>query len=307
MPYSHLGAPALGFDLVRLDAGERVATVLRSGLAVGASDLDGLAAAHPGAAARESWTASWQRLDPAHGRALRDVLPLAGEAISGAAEGDTRLLRRLELSLVGDSPALERFVRREVLDWTWVTSGSTAVQDPAATPAADVLSDAAVSAYLQEHLATDVRRAMAAPLLRSGLTLTSSPGGTGVPLVDERLEVLAGADDSARQRWRVTVDRLRLTTGEWAPAMHQAAWALVTSERLRLATDVQLAGVQAFRRGGFSPQDAAYGVWNAVAGSLQAGVVADLLPAAVEQVLTRPWRSVYEEDAAPPTSGEEAL
>ena len=44
---------------------------------------------------------------------------------------------------------------------------------------------------------------------------------------------------------------------------------------------------------GFTPRDAAYGVWNAIVGVLQARVVGDLLPSAEAYVLLRPWRAVH--------------
>jgi hypothetical protein len=116
---------------------------------------------------------------------------------------------------------------------------------------------------------------------------------TGVPDVDEVLTVLSGADDAVRRRWRDVVDDLRSHTAAWAPAMHQATWALSLTDRLRLACDAQLAGVIAFRRAGFEARDAAYGVWNAVSGVLQASAVGDVLPAADADVLLRPWRAVH--------------
>lgn len=70
------------------------------------------------------------------------------------------------------------------------------------------------------------------------------------------------------------------------------------SDRLRTATDVQLAGVIAFHRSGFTARDAAYGVWNAVSGVLQAAVAEDLLPGSAAEVLLRPWRLVTEEGQA---------
>ncbi|MBJ7358814.1 hypothetical protein [Nocardioides sp.] len=298
MPYTHVAAPALGFDLARLVGGERTATVLRGALAATPSDLARLAGLHPGAEARDRWRQAWAVRHAAAPQLLVEVLPLAGAALAGAARGETTLLRRLERSLLGDATALDRLVRHELLDWTWVHSGSTAVQDPTATAAADVLVDAAVSSYLQATLPADLRRAMATALVRSRVSLPTEPGGTGVPGADQRLAGLAGADESARRAWRRVVDELRATTAQWAPAMHQATQAVATSDRLRTATDVQLAGVIAFHRSGFTARDAAYGVWNAVSGVLQAAVAEDLLPGSAAEVLLRPWRLVTEEGQA---------
>ena len=168
-----------------------------------------------------------------------------------------------------------------------------AVQDPVASDAADVLSDAAACGYLRGRLADDVRRAMAAPYVLAGLPARDETMPTSLVEVDLRLEVLAAADEEVRRAWREVVDRLRAHTARWAPAMHQATWALSLAGRLRLACDAHLAGVIAFHRAGFTARDAAYGVWNALAGVLGAGAVGDLLPAADAEVLLRPWREVY--------------
>lgn len=304
MPYSVVGAPALGFDLTRLDGGRQAASVLRSALAAGAEDLERLAAAHPGAAVRAGWRRATDRAQ-AGLTAMHDVLALTGAAFEEATAGETALLRRLETSLLGDAHALDRFVRGDLLDWTWLRSGSMAVQDPVAADATDVLVDAALAAYLRDRLPDQVRRAMAAPFLRAGLPRGDDETAlTGVVAVDQRLEVLSGADHDARRAWRTVVDELRAHTAQWAPAMHQATWALSMAERLRLACDVQLAGVIAFERAGFGARDAAYGVWNALSGVLQAAAIGDLLPDSEARVLLRPWHEVYGDRTA---FGESAL
>ncbi len=75
--------------------------------------------------------------------------------------------------------------------------------------------------------------------------------------------------------------------------MHEATGALGVVDRLHLAADAQLAAAEAFLAAGFTTQDAAYGVWNAVSGSVQAVVSGDLLPAASAHVLLRCWRRVH--------------
>ncbi len=286
MAYSVVGAPALGFDLTRLAGGSHVAEVLRVAIAAGPVDLERLAVAHPGAGAREQWRRACVEPAAAAG-AMRDALPLAGPALDQAVRGETRLLRRLETSLLGDAHALDRLVRRELLDWTWLDGSEVAVQDPVGSLAADVLIDAATSAYLRDALSDDLRRAMAAPYLRAGLPRRDDDDGAlsvGVPDVDARLARIGGADAAARAAWRRVVDDLRPHTAEWAPAMHQATWALSLAERLRSACDAQLAAVVAFARGGFTAQDTAYGVWNAWSGVVQATAVSDLLPAGDQTV-----------------------
>lgn len=295
MPYTHVAAPALGFDLARLAGGERTAVVLRGVLAATPSDLSRLASLHPGGEARERWRQVWAAGAAATAATLSDVLQLRA-APEGTGRDEGTLLRRLERSLLGDVSALDRFVRHELLDWTWVHSGSTAVQDPSATAAADVLLDAAVSCYLQPQLPADLRRSMAAALIRSGVDLPSEPDGTGVPEAELKLARIAGADETERREWRRAVDDLRPTTAQWAPAMHEATRVLALTDLLRTTTDVQLAGVVAFHRSGLTARDAAYGVWNAVSGVLQATTAGDLLPAPVVEVLLRPWHLVTKED-----------
>lgn len=290
--YSLVGSSTVGFDLTRSPGGERVAVVLRAGLVVGPAELDRLAAAHPGDHLREEWRrtrvpdateAPWQ---------VGTALTLAGAALDGAAEGDTTLLRRLETSRIGDADAVDRLVRRDLLDWTWIGAGGLLSQDPVASLAADVLSDAAVAAFLGAELPADVRRAMSAPLLQSGLALPTDPGTTAVPDADPVLRELLSADEAVRRAWRTTVDRHRARTAEWAPAMHDATWALSLADRLRSGADAQLAAAVAFRQAGFTVQDAAYGVWNALSGVVQAVAAADLLASETADVLLRPWREV---------------
>jgi hypothetical protein len=297
MAYSVIGGPALGFDLARLPGGHQVAEVLRAALAAGPDELERLADCHPGAGDREEWRRACA--EPAAGTpAMNDALPLAGDALAEAAAGETALLRRLETSLLGDARALDRLLRRDLLDWTWLHSGSVAVQDPVASLAADVLADAAASAYLRDDLPDELRRAMAGPFVRAGLARGSAAAddeiSLGLPDVDTRLDTFAGADAEVRETWRRVVDELRVHTAQWAPAMHQATWALSLADRLRVACDAQLAAVIGFHRAGFGARDASYGVWNAWSGVIQASTVSDLLSAEDAAVLLRPWRAVYD-------------
>lgn len=290
--YSLVGSSTVGFDLTRSPGGERVAVVLRTALAAGPAELDRLAEAHPGDAVRVEWRrarvpdvdeAPWQ---------VGTALGLAGAALDGAAGGDTTLLRRLETSRIGDADAVDRLVRRDLLDWTWIGAGGLLSQDPVASLAADVLSDAAVAAFLDAELPDDVRRAMTRPFLQAGLALPDDAGACAVPAVEPVLRDLLSADESTRRAWRTTVDRHRARTAEWAPAMHDATWALSIAERLRSGADAQLAAAVAFRQAGFTVQDAAYGVWNALSGVMQALAAEDLLPTETADVLLRPWREV---------------
>ncbi|WP_435746879.1 hypothetical protein [Nocardioides sp. SYSU DS0663] len=290
MAYSFVGMSALGFDLARLPGGARTGAVLRTALACSGEDLAALAAQHPGAAARAAGRALAPSPAP-HPRVAEEV-GRAARYVAAPVRRDPEVLRRLEAALLGDGRALERFVRHEALDWTWLRSGGLAVQDPVAADAADVLADAAVAGYHQEELPAEERRALVAPLLRSGLGLRDHTVPVGTGLVDDALAALAGTDGAGRETWRRVVDELRPRTAQWAPAMHRATWVLTVTERLRLAADAQLAAVVAFHQAGLTARDAAYGVWNAVSGTVQALAAIDLLDAADAEVLLRPWQEV---------------
>lgn len=299
MPYSLVNAPALGYDLVRLPHGEQVADVLRTALACTADHLGALAARHPGPDRVERWAAV---LDRGAREGIRENLVLADRALELALTGDgtasALLLRRLERAALGDVAGLDRLIRHDVLDWTWLRSGDLAVQDPGAAEACDVLADAAASAYCSERLPDAVRRTMAAPYLAAGLDLSGSPSPH--PAVQAVLDVLVGADGPARQAWRQAVDDVRPGTTGWAPAMHQASWAVMLADRLRLAADAQMQAVRAFRAAGFDGRDASYGVWNAVSGVVQATVASDLLPEPDRQRLVAVWTRVHGEEPPGP-------
>ena len=288
MPYSLVNVPALGYDLVRLPHGEQVARVLRVALSSGPDELARLTDHHRGVSMAPRWD---QVLGGRQHEGLRAALRLADTALERAVAGDSGgssgvLLRRLERAAIGDLPALERVLRHDILEWTWLRSGDLAVQDPDHALACDVLADAAASAYCSEHLDDETRRAMAAPFLAAGLP---SDGSTGLGDVDDLLAAVATGNEPARAAWRRAVDAVRPGTVTWAPAMHQATWAVHLADRLRLAASAQLAAVVAFREGGFEARDAAYGVWNALSGAVQATVAADLLPDAGRARLTAVW------------------
>jgi hypothetical protein len=137
---------------------------------------------------------------------------------------------------------------------------------------------------------------MATPYLTARLRMLDDDPGTGHAQVDRLVTALAQTDADTRDAWRAAVDELRPGTTLWAPAMHQATWALHLSGRLRLAADAQMAALAAFRAGGFAPRDAAYGVWNAISGAVQASAAADLLPEADRRTLMRVWERVHGED-----------
>jgi hypothetical protein len=293
VPYSLVNVPALGYDLVRLPRGEQVARVLRVALSCGPGELARLADRYPGQSRAPRWD---EVLGDRRHEDMRAALRLADRALERAVGGDggwsSLMLGRLERAAIGDLPALERVLRHDILDWTWLRSGDLAVQDPDHALACDLLADAAASAYCSEHLDDETRRAMARPFLAARLVCDRP---TGLGDVDALLTTVATSNEPARAAWRRAVDAMRPGTATWAPAMHQATWAVHLADRLRLAADAQLAAVVAFREGGFEARDAAYGVWNALSGAVQATVAADLLPDADHTRLTAVWARVHTE------------
>lgn len=314
MTYTLVGAPAVGFDLARLDGGPRVAAVLRVAATADAGALSRLARRHPGPL-RDTWQSTCEQaaLAAAGGGngpvPLADVLPAVAPSlgVEGGVEGGVEagveveeqgaasaVLRRLETGLLGNVGALRRLVGNELLEQTWVHAGPVSVQDPEASLAADVLADAATAAYVGDVVPPRLRRAMASAFVGASLPLRDETVPTGVPELDDRLETVAHADETGRAAWRAVVERHRPSTAAWAPAMHQATWALSLTDRLRLGFDAQMAAVGVFAQAGFTTRDAAYGVWNALSGVVQATLVGDLLPTRDADVLLAPWREVHE-------------
>ncbi len=295
MAYSLVRASELACDLVRLPHGAEVAQVLRTALACDAVAVADLSARHPGPHRVHRWG---QVLAAGAGGSPRTEVLLAAvdadavvdRARSGDRPPSTATVDRLGRALLGDVAAVDRVLRHEVLDWTWLGSGDLCVQDPEASRACDVLADAAASAYCSWRLDDATRRSMLAPYLAAR---TCEPQQTGHEVVDAALHHLARTDEAGRRDWREVVLELRPAAVAWAPAMHEAAWALSLAGRVRLAADVQLAAATAFVAAGFTPSDAARGVWDTVSGSVQALLCVDLLPARHADVLLAAWRRVH--------------
>lgn len=289
--YSLVHAAALAYDLVRLPHGTEVAQVLRTALACDAAVVADLSARHPGPHRMHRWG---QVLVLGGGGPVRQDALLAEAVVERSRSGDhapsTATVDRPGGAVLGDVAAVDRVLRHDVLDWTWLGSGDLRVQDPEASQACDVLADAAASAYCSLHLDDSTRRSMVAPYLAAR---TPEPQQTGHEVVDAALHHLARTDEAGRATWREVVVELRPGSGAWAPAMREATWALSLAGRLRLAADVQLAAATAFASAGFTPCDAAHGVWDAISGSLQVLLCVDLLPPCHADVLLATWRRVH--------------
>ncbi|KQX64565.1 hypothetical protein [Angustibacter sp. Root456] len=300
MTYSLVNASALGFDLVRLPGGPNVAEVVVRAIDADAAALQELANAHPGPCRTACWDAAVRAA--AERPPMRAALELAADAIDLAAAGDQRgsqeLVTRLGAAPLGDLQALDRFVRREVLDWTWETAGDIALQRLRDRLAADVLVDAATSAYCAQLLGDDDRRHLAAPYVsasRDAVGAGAAHAGDAADAADAGDAVVAvlheitSWDESDRAEWRSAVDLLRTGQGAWTSAMHDAGWAAHLAGRTRTAARVQMLAVTAFRTAGFNATDAARGSWNALSGVLQALLVIDLLGDDETGTLLAPW------------------
>jgi hypothetical protein len=294
VPYSLVSAATLGFDLVRLPAGAQVADVLLTGLGADAATLHRLAAGHPAAgrpdaerADRAIRTRRAHELAAAGVPQLRDV-----SATEGEADRSARLVTLLERSTIGNTPALVRLVRDDVLG---PEHPVVADLDPAvATLAADVLADAATGWWAADALPDDVRQELTGPYatVAAWEPLPQPDLGPAAPALAELLGELRQLDETGRRRWRLAVDATRAQRRPWAAAMHGAAWAAHVSGRTRTLAATQLMAVSVFRAGGFSPRDGAEGVWNALAGCVQGLAMSDLLDEESLQVLGQPWQMV---------------
>jgi hypothetical protein len=295
VPYSLVSAATLGFDLVRLPAGRNVAEVLLTGLNAGATTLERLAAAHPG---RE--TSAEQRgvlaVRSRRARELASGVPHVGGVAerAAAAGGEDRtavLVAQLERGMIGNAPTLERLLREDVLGHEHAEVAM--VDDTVAAEAADVLADAAIGFWAADVLPPLVHRELTAAYHRAAVAWGGLPDlGTTTAELAELLSSIAVLDGAGRGRWRAATDDGRAEHRPWASAMHDACWAAHVSGRTRTLAAAQLHAVRAFLDGGFDARDGAHGVWNAVAGCVQAVVMADLLDETSLDVLRAPWLRV---------------
>jgi hypothetical protein len=295
VPYSLVSAATLGFDLVRLPAGGQVADVLLAGLGADAATLHRLAAGHPAAGRPDAERADLAvRARRAHELAATGVPQLRDMAAAGgdADERSVRLVTLLERGTIGNTPALERLVRDDVLG---PEHSVVADLDPAvAVLAADVLADAATGWWAAAALPDPVRLELTGPYatVAAWEAFPRPELGPAAPALAELLGALRALDETGRRRWRLAVDATRAQRRPWAAAMHGAAWAAHVSGRTRMLAAAQLMAVSAFADSGFSPRDGAEGVWNAVAGCVQGLAMADLLDEESLTVLGAPWQMV---------------
>jgi len=307
--YSLVSSPVLGFDLVRLPNGDSAAEVLLRALDCGPREIDVLAARHDPAVRGAAWQAV---------KTATDNLPQIGDVLHQVANGlkhddfadegtgarvEAGIVRVLQSSTIADADALVRLVHHDIFDWTWSAplAGGPRLRTEDTGRAADVLADAAVSAYLGDRLPDHVRRVLAHPYLQASRDLAPlpeqptglGPDQAGVARVLDTLRRLDGTD---RACLRAVADTSRPSSNDWASAVHDASWAVHLSDRVRTAAVAQLLAVRAFRAGGLDAADGAAGLWNIVSGVVHAEVVADLLSSDARAVLLRPWEAAFGQD-----------
>jgi hypothetical protein len=291
VPYSLVSAATLGFDLVRLPEGGDVADVLLTALAADAAGLRALAAVSP-AQGRDREQRGVLAVRSRRARELAVAVPhvrdAAREVQAGGAVADRTavLVAQLERGTIGDAPTLERLLRDDVLGPEHPAVAE--LDEDTAEAAAGVLADAAVGHWAAEVLPPLVRRELVAPFDRAGRRPGAADLGPAAAALFGLFGELRTLDEDGRAAWRVAVDEGRGDHRGWAAAMHEASWAAHVSGRTRALATAQLQAVHAFLDAGFTARDGAAGVWNAVAGCVQAAAMSDLLDATSTDVLLAP-------------------
>ena len=295
VPYSLVSAATLGFDLVRLPEGGDVADVLLTALAADAAGLRALAAVSPaqgrdreqrGVLAVRSRRARELAVAVPHVRDAAREAQAAGDATGPAVDRTAVLVAQLERGTIGDAPTLERLLRDDVLGPEHPAVAE--LDEDTAEAAAGVLADAAVGHWAAEVLPPLVRRELVAPFARAGRRPGAADLGPAAAALVGLFGELRTLDEDGRATWRVAVDEGRGDHRGWAAAMHEASWAAHVSGRTRALATAQLQAVHAFLDAGFTARDGAAGVWNAVAGCVQAAAMSDLLDATSNEVLLAP-------------------
>ena len=292
--YSLVNAPVLAFDLVRRDEGVQVAQLLLEAMTLQAEDLPIVAAA--ALAPDEQRDEAWMAVAVAEERS-QDVQALIADIHASAERQDdaARLsLRDLESGALNTLDALLRFVRTDVLDWTWRRipdgTGTLAVQEHLAHAASGVVCDALAGCYLRAELHDATRCVLTGPWACARRELPSrspylGPCGKDVVHLIQKLrcagpEELAGLGEAAA--------RARVEGRVWGSALHDASWAAYLSGRTRPAAAAQLLAVEAVRCAGVDVAGLAGGIWNLVSGAVHSTVITDVVAHDTWQALVPP-------------------
>ncbi|MGH8869363.1 MAG: hypothetical protein ACRDYU_15390 [Actinomycetes bacterium] len=287
--YTFLGAPVLGYDLIRRADGHEVASVLVRALALDQRDLALVAEVVHADERASAWMDIAEVAD-----AEPRVQSVMAEASRLAVDPQTvsAMARSLGRAALGSLDDLLRLVRREILDWTWVSLGERRVQDDVAARAATVVCDAAAASYLADSLSAESRRTLTRPWEAA---LARMPHrrvhlGPQHDLVVACLRRLSRLDERDVARLRDSVSERELLAS-WGDALQDATSAARVTGRLRAAAAAQLMAVEALQRGGLPAEVGAVGAWNVVSGYVQALVVADVLDQLTQLRLTMPLRA----------------
>ncbi|WP_146108115.1 hypothetical protein V5P93_002461 [Actinokineospora auranticolor] len=282
--YSLVSAPVLGFDLTRLEGGPATADILLTLLAQSTRDIEALAR-----------RASPQT--PALALARSHALRAATEKPSVRDLAGPSAVSLLQRAPIGTLAALLHCVRTDVLvpDRDNVPPGTVA---EAPDGAVAIVTDAVCATYLRESLTDVDRRVLAAAWLtaRRELSAAAPDLGPAHAPVHRLLDRVRSAHPAEVRALGVAAERMRVGQVSWSSAMHSAAWGVHVAGRIRAAAAAQLLLVKAVDTAGISVDDRAAGVWNVLAGAVQALMVRDLVDSDSAQELLVPCLSAFGPD-----------
>lgn len=268
--YSLLNASTLGFDLVRLPAGDRVAEVLLDALALRPDDVAGVT---PPPLLPEPATPPLPR---AHD-ALAEVLAARGDDLADAA-------RRLRSAPLGRVEQLLDSLSREWFDW-----GDGWGDD---APTGDLWDAGLWRESLEQAYGAAVRAAWHGTP-RDWSPLATRPADLGPQRVElsALMTQVSGLEEDAfgelEEAWSTRDHAVR-----WSQAMHAATWAVSLTGRERAAMAAQLELVRAVRGSAAQGAHVAQGAWNSLSGIVQVLSVADLLDRGSADALTEHAREI---------------
>lgn len=312
MVYSLTNASALGLDLVRTPGGVEAAGVLLRGLLAPGDDQhpsDHDPSRPPVRGPADLAVARVRALTLA-GPGGPTVVDLttghepAGDEPAGDADELARTLRRMlrrlgtvSFGTVGDLMALAAGLPRRA-DPGGAAAGEPSLQvlDVLQVERGQVLADAVLAAVVRH------RDDPAAPVLARALTQRLDPGGDLPPALPPvpapGWALLPGASPVVHrtaellQHIAAVQDPLSLLPPHtpaphvWAQHMHEAAWAVETTGRTRVAAAAQLDLLRCLDVAGVDAATCLSGAWNTCSAAVQAHVVADVLAADSWTVLT---------------------
>ncbi|MGJ7439647.1 hypothetical protein [Aquipuribacter sp. MA13-6] len=305
MVYSLTNASALGLDLVRTPGGVEVAGVLLRGLL---SPAGADPSSPPVRGPADLAVARVRALTLAGPQGPTVVDLTTGEEPEEDPDELTRTLRRMlrrlgavSFGTVGDlmtlAAGLPGGLSPEGVSPQGASSSEPSLRlvDALQVERGQVLADAVLAAVVRH------RDDPAAPVLARALSQRLDPGADLLPALPPAPapgRALPGQSPVMRrtaellQRIAGVPDPLDLLPAHgpaphvWAQHMHEAAWAVETTGRTRLAAAAQLDLLRCLDVAGVDAATCLSGVWNTCSAAVQAHVVADVLAADSWTVLT---------------------